>query len=280
MRCLFIPFLSTERKPFVKYTSILSGIGLLGVWLLLASPLQAGEGIWKPPLKSRFDWQLTEPFNYTRPTDVIDLDLFDAEPEQIAALKKRGVRLICYINVGAWEDWRSDKTTFPDEVLGNAYEGWAGERWLDIRNIRQLAPIMRARMDLCRDKGFDAIEPDNMDGHHNDTGFPLTAKDQLRYNVWLAKEAHARGLSIGLKNDSDQVEELIDHYDWALTEGCFHQKWCDRLTPFVKRGKAVFAVEYTDAKIDFAAFCRQARKLGLNGIMKKRNLAAWLRRCP
>jgi hypothetical protein len=32
---------------------------------------------------------------------------------------------------------------------------------------------------------------------------------QLRYNVWLADEAHARGLSIGLKNDEEQVQGLL-----------------------------------------------------------------------
>ncbi len=68
-----------------------------------------------------------------------------------------------------------------------------------------LAPLMRARLDLCQAKGFDAVEPDNIDGYQVDggTGFPLTAGDQLRYNRWIAAEAHCRGLSIGLKNDSD-----------------------------------------------------------------------------
>jgi len=78
-------------------------------------------------------------------------------------------------------------------VLGNDYEGWAGEKWLDIRQISTLAPIMRARLDLCKQKGFDAVEPDNIDGYTNATGFPLTAQDQLDYNIWLANEAHARG---------------------------------------------------------------------------------------
>jgi hypothetical protein len=55
-------------------------------------------------------------------------------------------------------------------VIGNDYEGWPGEKWLDIRQIDQLAPIMRARLDACRAKGFDGIEPDNIDEYTNDTG--------------------------------------------------------------------------------------------------------------
>ena len=44
---------------------------------------------------------------------------------------------------------------------------------------------MEARMDSCRDKGFDGLEPDNIDGFMNDTGYDLTYKDQLAY-IWLA----------------------------------------------------------------------------------------------
>ena len=40
-----------------------------------------------------------------------------------------------------------------------------------------------------------------VDGYANDTGFPLTGADQLRFNVMLANEAHRRSLSALLKND-------------------------------------------------------------------------------
>ena len=40
-------------------------------------------------------------------------------------------------------------------------------------------------MDSCRDEGFDGIEPDNIDGFLNNTGYDLTYKDQLAY-IWLA----------------------------------------------------------------------------------------------
>jgi hypothetical protein len=150
---------------------------------------------------------------------------------------------------------------------------------LDVRQIDQLAPIMRARLDACRAKGFDGIEPDNIDGYTNDTGFPLTAQHQLTYNIWLANEAHERGLSIGLKNDPDQVVELLPYFDWALTEDCFDQGWCDQLTPFVNAGKAVFAAEYTDTGMTTTQFCPQANALNFNGILKHRNLDAWRQAC-
>jgi len=160
--------------------------------------------------------------------------------------------------------------------------GWEGEKWLDIRQIDKLAPILLARLDLCAAKGFDGIEPDNIDGFGADTGFPLTYADQLAFNRWLADEAHARGLSIGLKNDSEQVADLLPLFDWALTEDCFAQEWCEEMTPFIAVGKAVFAAEYTD-EWTVAQFlnqvCPQADDLGLSVILKNRDLDAWRQAC-
>ena len=60
-------------------------------------------------------------------------------------------------------------------------------------------PSCCARLDLCKAKGFDAVEPDNMEIYTNDTGFPLTYEDQLKFALWLADEAHKRGLAIGVE---------------------------------------------------------------------------------
>jgi hypothetical protein len=182
--------------------------------------------------------------------------------------------------VGSWEDWRPDKDQFPASVIGKDYGGWPGEKWLDIRQIDLLAPIMRARLDECKAKGCDGIEPDNTDGYTNDTGFPLTYEDQLRYNTWLANEAHVRGLSIGLKNDPDQVPELLPYFDWAMTEDCFTEDWCEQMEPFVAAGKPVFAAEYTDTGITLRQFCPQAETMSFSAILKNRDLDAWRQACP
>ena len=208
-----------------------------------------------------------------------DIELFDHNATVVSALHAQRRKAVCYISVGSWEEWRHDADRFPDAVIGNDYEGWAGERWLDIRQIDLLAPVMGARLDECASKGFDGIEPDNIDGYTNDTGFPLTYEDQLSYNIWLAVEAHARGLSIGLKNDPDQVGDLLPHFDWALTEDCFAEGWCDELSPFVTAGKAVFAAEYTDTGITIDEICPQAAKLGFNAILKHRDLDAYREAC-
>ncbi len=239
---------------------------------------------WRPSATTSWQWQLGDAgIDTSFDVDVYDIEMFDNDADVVADLQARGRKVICYISVGSWEDWRPDKDLFPSSVIGNAYEGWSGERWLDIRQIELLAPIIRARLDQCQAKGFDAVEPDNIDGFTNDTGFPLSYEDQLKYNIWLAQEAHARGLSIGLKNDGDQAEDLEPYFDWAMTEDCFAEDWCEEMTPFFEAGKAVFAAEYTDqmAEEEFLTeVCPQARAMQIMPILKNRDLDAWRRACP
>jgi len=211
--------------------------------------------------------------------DVYDIDLY-VNQSIIDELHAKESKVICYISVGSWEDWRPDKDHFPAEVLGKDYEGWKGEKWLDIRQIDKLAPIMLARLDLCKSKGFNALEPDNMEIYTNDTGFPLTYDDQLKYAFWLADEAHKRGLAIGQKNASDQVKDLVNVYDFAITEDYFYYDDAETMLPFIKAGKPVFAAEYTDLPGDFNTFCEQSKGLNFSTILKKRGLDAWIQTCP
>lgn len=235
---------------------------------------------WKPAVGLTWQWQLDGEIDLSFQAAVYDIDLFESEASLVDSLHAVGRKVICYISAGSWEEWRPDADQFPPDVLGNDYEGWPGEKWLDIRQIDVLAPVMRARLDLCKTKGFDGVEPDNIDSYTNDTGFPLTYQDQLAYNIWLANEAHVRGLSIGLKNDPDQVADLLAYYDWALTEDCFDQEWCDLMVSFIAAGKPVFAAEYTDTGITLDDFCPQAQALQFSAILKHRDLDAWRQACP
>ena len=248
------------------------------------SAIHTPENWWHPPIGTNWQWQLSGlPVDLSFDVDMYDIDLFDNEAGSVAALHALGREVICYVSVGSWEDWRPDAGQFPASVLGNDYEGWPGEKWLDIRQIDLLTPIMRARLDRCKAKGFDGVEPDNMDGYANDTGFPLTYQDQLDYNLWLTQEAHARGLSIGLKNDDGQVADLLPYFDWALTEDCFAQGWCDEVVPIIAAGKAVFAAEYTDewsVNQFLSQVCPQADTLGFSVVLKNRDLDAQRRACP
>jgi hypothetical protein len=222
-----------------------------------------------------WQWQLTTPVNLGIDAAVYDIDMFDNDTSVVAALHAAGRKAICYVDVGTWEDWRPDAAHFPEPVKGNS-NGWPGERWLDIRQIGVLAPILRARLDLCKAKGFDAVEPDNIDGYLNSTGFLLTYQDQLTFNRWVARAAHARGLSVGFKNDLDQVSDLLESFDWALDEQCFEYSECNSLEPFLSAGKAVFEVEYNG---NTSNFCPIAGAMGMNSMNKRLNLDAWRQAC-
>jgi hypothetical protein len=251
--------------------------------LVLNNIAGSSSGWWQPDVNTSWQWQLTDSIDQSFDVDMYDIDLFDNGAITVTALHAQGRKVVCYISVGSWEEWRPDADQFPDSVLGNDYEGWEGEKWLDIRRIDLLAPIMRARFDECKAKGFDGIEPDNIDGYTNNTGFPLTYQDQLNYNIWLANEAHERGLSIGLKNDDEQVADLLSYFDWALTEDCFADEWCAEMTPFIAAGKPVFAAEYTDqfTTEQFSnQVCPQAETMNFSTILKDRELNAWRQACP
>ena len=236
--------------------------------------------IWVPAPGTTFQWILQDYEGAIPAAEAVDVDLFDTAKARVAALKAAGKKPICYVSAGTWENWRPDKDQFPRLVIGKPLDNWPGERWLDIRNTTALGPVLLARLDLCRSKGFVAVEPDNLDGFQADTGFPITRADQIRFLKWLANMAHRKGLSIGLKNVPELLPDVVTRFDWALTEDCFDQRWCAETVPFISAGKAVFAVEYTDTGINFTKFCAQAKQLGLSPLLKRRSLREWSQNCP
>jgi hypothetical protein len=222
-------------------------------------------------------WQIQ--FQGTIDTSVrsrfFDLD-GDVRARSVRALHHRGRKVACYLNAGAWENYRSDKDDYPDVVLGNDYEGYPEERWLDIRRIDLLGPIIDARIEACKAKHFDGIDPDNVNGFETDTGFPLTADDQLRFNTWLANEAHSRGLSIGMKNDDQQARALAPYFDWVIVEQCIQQRNCRAYAPYTRAGKPIFSIEYTKPT---RRACAEAKRRKISLVFKKSSLGAYRRTC-
>ncbi|GHH84812.1 endo alpha-1,4 polygalactosaminidase [Streptomyces capitiformicae] len=237
---------------------------------------EAAEGArWQPEPGTDWQWQLSGRLDTSVDVPVYDIDGFDQPADTVAELHDDGRKVICYLSTGAWEDWRPDADEFPKSVIGKG-NGWEGEYWLDIRQLDVLEPLMAERIDMCAEKGFDAVEPDNMDGYRNKTGFPLKAADQLRYNRLIARLAHERGLAVGLKNDLDQIPELVDDFDFAVNEQCAQYEECEELTPFIEAGKAVFHVEY---EMETADFCPGSRRLELSSLLKKWELGVWREAC-
>jgi hypothetical protein len=258
----------------------LGAIALAVVWVsaqsgqgMIFAPLVEKSGvaptIWQPTPGTSWQWQLSGEIDTSFDVVMYDIDLFDTPQAVINTLHDDGRVVICYFSAGSYEEWRPDAEQFPAEVIGAPLDEWEGESWLDIRQLDLLAPIMSARLNLAVQKGCDGVEPDNVDGYANESGFPLMGDDQLTYNRWLAQAAHEQGLSIGLKNDLDQIPQLVNDFDWALNEQCFEYDECETLLPFIEAGKAVFGVEYTGTPDDF---CPRANALNLDWLYKNLEL--------
>ncbi|WP_042458746.1 endo alpha-1,4 polygalactosaminidase [Neobacillus dielmonensis] len=265
------------KKNLTFYICTFLSLLLIAVTFNQRSTPTVNKEIWAPPsgYATQWQWQLKSMPSYISGITIYDFDGEDAAASDVKNLKDRGARTICYISAGSWEDWRSDASSFPSSVKGKKLDGWAGEKWLDIRQLSILLPIMGKRMDVCKAKGFDAVEADNVDGYANNTGFPLTSNDQLVYNKVLAQLAHDRGMSIALKNDVDQLETLEPYFDFAINEECFAYNECGKYKPFVDAGKAVLNVEYKKTSVR----CSRAKSLGISSMMKKLELDEWRKPC-
>ena len=215
---------------------------VLGDALDLANPVAMG-------LRDRSGLALPAP-------DVYDIDGQMNSAATVAALHAIGRKVICDFDAGVFESDRPDATRFPRSLIGHPDAGWNDSFWLDIRKVDALRPIMEARIADCVAKGFDAVEPDEVDGYSNDSGFPLTYQDQVVYNRAVASWVHAAGLSVGQKGDLDQTADLVGYFDWTLNEECGRYDECATggggLQQYSAAGKAVWIAEYRAQDLDCA----------------------------
>lgn len=232
----------------------MSFLAALAVLLMLIVPARAQ---FSPG--TQWYWQLSGKVNTNRAAPIYDIDMEDASSSLIAQLKAAGHTVVCYIDAGGWEPYRSDADQFPKSVIGNKEKGW-DEYYLDIRSsiVRSL---MGKRMDAAKAKGCDAIEPDVMDTYQNKTGFPITRKDELDYAHFWSEWVHHRGMKVALKNDAELVNSLVDQFDFSIAEQCFDYNECGSYSPFVGQGKAVLVAEY---KTFNSNLCQKAKALSFS----------------
>ncbi len=243
-------------------------------------PCDAKKGsCWKPAVGMDWQWQLScdTPGTCTNLNVHVPFYVIDGQENPastLAAIHKRGEHAYCYVDIGSWEDTRPDASKFPASVLGSRYIGWPHERWLDIRQIGILAPIMIARMQVCVSKGFDGVEFDNVEDWDNPTGFPITARESAYYTAWMANQAHAMGLSTSWENAPTNVVMLEPYMQALIFESCYHYNFCQDSAPMIAAGKWVGGVEYNAAFKDMR-FCPTYAKYQMVGAFKKLRLNSW-----
>ncbi len=259
---------------------------VVAVALVLAASAAAA---WQPAQHTTWQIQHEGAVDTTVAAQMYDIDLFDARPGQvngttIATLHRQGVKVVCYMDTGAWESYRPDQAQFPASVIGNS-TGWTGERYLDIRpqSWHLFEPLIVARMQVAVSLGCDGIDADQNNSADNNPGFPITHADENAWYLEVAADAHSLGLSAGMMNGMELFADptistpmLVASFDWALNEECFHYKECGLLTPFLTAGKPVFNIEYAGST---ATFCPKANRAGIMSVKKKPSLYSYRVSC-
>ncbi len=268
------------------------GLGALAVWRSL------GRSYWVPSPNSAFLIKLASPLDVTSPTDlghgesnylgnpaetptVYDIDGNANTSTTVAYLHSLGAHVICYVPVGEWTPYMYDANSPLWGPLKGQPFG-ATDRWLDTNpsgpHYSALITLMTDEFEMCRTKGFDAIQPDGIDeaegyGVRFD-GAPLTVAEVNGYLEQLTQIAHSLGLSIAQLNYVDQSAVLSKYFDFAIVESCYTYDTCGDLEPYAAAKKAIFEIEYAALP---SAFCPPALAAGRVAGLYDRQLDAKLR---
>lgn len=198
-----------------------------------------------PSELTSFYWQLQGVIPTDRLEDVYDIDGFDNAKSVFDALKNNGKYVIAYFSAGTFESWRDDAGDYPSAIKGNDVDGWAGEKWVDVREVAILQSIMEARADIAVAKGAHAIEWDNLDIWQQSSGFPITQADTQVWLQMLADITHSRGLAAIFKNTPDLAVWASTRFDGCIAEEAYQWDEIATYMPWRNAGKPVWAIEYT-----------------------------------
>ncbi|KAI5370395.1 hypothetical protein Slin15195_G012710 [Septoria linicola] len=213
-----------------------------------------------------------------------DFDMAAANSSIIDTFHAKGRYVICYFSAGSVENYRSDAGDFPSEAVGKVMDGWPDEKWVDVRN-QGVRDVMKKRINEAKSKGCDGVDPDNIDGYQNESGFDLTLDDAVDFVRFLAQTAHDAGLTYGLKNGGEIVDRVVDVSDWDINEECVNYQECDAYRPFIDANKPVLHLEYPDdsPKLSIEDFkkksCSDSDAKGFSTLIKDRDLGEYTLVC-
>jgi hypothetical protein len=206
-----------------------------------------GRHVTVPPANGRFDYQIGGDYKPLRSVKIVDRDR--------TATPAAGVYNICYINAfqtqAEQDSWwkRHHSKLLLHNASGHLIEdpGWPGEFMLNTATPRSragLAKIEDRWLDGCKAKGFDGVEPDNLDSNTRSHDL-LTRANNFAFARLLIAHAHADGLAIAQKNSAEQSKRgQRAGFDFAIAEECQVYNECGH---YLKAyGDEVFEIEYTD----------------------------------
>lgn len=211
-----------------------------------ASTLPPGSsGRTLPPAGAGFDYQIGGDYPLPAGTGVVSRDWFAGAPAPSAYT-------ICYVNAFQTQpeetgvDRPDETSAWPaDLVLSDLAQdpSWTGEYLIDLSTAAKraraadwVAPMVQA----CKDKGFDAVEFDNLDSWTRFEEIPsIQARMPFRRPAGVAfaglitEHAHGLGLAVAQKN-TPQLIDNGDHesigFDFAVAEECGQYRECGDYT--------------------------------------------------
>ncbi|HEX3824922.1 MAG TPA: endo alpha-1,4 polygalactosaminidase [Mycobacteriales bacterium] len=239
-----------------------------------ATGLAARRHVKLPPADGRFDYQIGGAYRPLPSVKIVDRDR-TSHPAP-------GVYNICYINAfqtQAYQDQWWDKH-HPRLLLRDANgkliedPGWPGEVILNTSTAAdraELAAVEDRWLDGCKAKGFQGVEPDNLDSNTRSHHL-LTQADDFAFAAVLIGHAHADDLAIAQKNSAEHAAKGAKlGFDFAIAEECgvFHE--CGH---YLKAyGDEVYEIEYSDnGQAAYRAACR-ARGRQISIILRDRNVS-------
>lgn len=213
-----------------------------------SSTSSAGDGYTNLPTSGIPDYQLGG--GYTPPSGVtiVERDSTDRPAP--------GTYGICYVNgfqtqpeaADAWLDDHPSAVLRDDDGDPVSDPGWPDEMLLDTSTAAKRAEIVRvltASVARCADRGFDAVEFDNLDSWTRSHG-ALTRADNLALAAALVRVGHEHGLAVGQKNTPQlgASGRKTTGFDFVVAEECAHYRECSAYTKAY--GAHVIDVEYAD----------------------------------
>ncbi|ROP42775.1 hypothetical protein EDC03_2060 [Pseudokineococcus lusitanus] len=218
----------------------------------------AAQAVAPPPVGARFDYQLGGAYAPAAGVGVVVRDR--------TAPPAPGRYSVCYVNAFQTQPQEAGWWTarYPSLVLrdgrGRPVEdaGWPGELLLDTRTAATrgaLATLVGRWLDGCADKGYRAVELDNLDSWLR-SGDRLTTAGNLAYAQLLVRRAHSRGLAVAQKNAAGLTRSQVRTagFDFAVAEECEAYDECGAYTWV--HGRHVLEVEYADGGREaFRAAC-------------------------
>ena len=241
-------------------------------------PSRPPAGIWRPAPGTTWQWQLTTPVDQS--VDAADVRRRSLRqrrrPSSPRCTPPAASRLLLQRRL-ATSTAGPTPAMFPAAVLGSALDGWPDERWLDIRRLDVLGPIMERRLDLCTAQGLRRRRARQRRRLHQRQRLPADRRRPARTTTasWPARRTPAacRSGSRTTSTRSAQLGRLRLGAQRAVLRVRRVRRCCSPSSRPARRSST------SSTTLDPTSFCAQAKAQGISAIRKNLDLDASREAC-